>query len=86
MCKIYEIKFILFPVFKDWLAETGLLEDVKPKPKPVIGTPRGRSMSPKRRYAVRCRFQFESKLNGYWLPIFLKQKLTLMEKALTKEN
>ena len=44
----------LDPVFKAWLEESGILEDVKPKPKPVIGTPRGRSLSPKKRNAVKC--------------------------------
>ena len=33
--KVYFILF--FPVFKTWLEESGFLEDVKPKPKPVIG-------------------------------------------------
>ena len=52
------VSFILFfPVFKAWLEESGFLEDVKPKPKPVIGTPRGRSLSPKKRNAVKCKIK-----------------------------
>jgi hypothetical protein len=51
MLKI-KVSFILFfPVFKTWLEESGFLEDVKPKP--VIGTPRGRSLSPMKRNAVK---------------------------------
>ena len=45
---------ILFPVFKALLEESGFLEDVKPKPKPIIGIPRGRSFSPKKSNAVKC--------------------------------
>ena len=57
---IFTIKvsfIVLFPVFKAWLEESGFLEDVKPKPKPVIGTPRGRSLSPKKKKAVKCKIK-----------------------------
>ena len=54
MNKPYLLIFIV-PVFKTWLEESGILEDVKPKPKPVVGTPRGRSLSPKKRNAVKCK-------------------------------
>ena len=52
--------FLFFLVFKAWLEESGFLEDVKPKPKPVIGTPRGRSFSPKKRNAVKCKIKCKS--------------------------